>query len=100
MIPGELRLAGELLEPRSGRTLRLRTNAPGLQVYTGNFLAGVPGKDGTVYKKCHSVCLESQAYPNSVNDDHFPSPWVEAGQVYTHTMAYELFFTRPGETVQ
>ena len=81
----------ELREPETGRGLVLSSNAPGLQVYTGNFLEGAPGKGGVVYRKQQSVCLESQTFPNSVNAEAFPSPFVRPGEVYRHRMDVRFF---------
>lgn len=82
--------AAVLYHPQSGRKLKLHTNAPGLQVYTGNFLEGVPGKDAVTYVKQQSICLESQTYPNAVNTPAFPSPLVQPSTTYVHRMTYEL----------
>jgi galactose mutarotase-like enzyme len=94
MLPGQSLMATELFDAASGRGVRLFSNAPGLQVYSGNFLEGAPGKGGTKYKKHQSVCLESQTYPNAVNTPDFPSPWVRLGETYQHSMTYQ-FFVRP-----
>lgn len=90
MLPEPVRAAAELRHEASGRALRLHTNAPGLQVYSGNFLDGVPGKDGATYSKQQSMCLETQTYPNSAKQPLFPSPWVSPGETYRHVMVYEF----------
>ena len=90
-LPGPPRLAAELRHGGAGRGLRVFTTAPGLQLYSGNFLGGVPGKGGLCYGPRQSVCLESQTYPNSVNEPRFPSPWVLPGEVYRHVMRFEFF---------
>lgn len=98
MIPDGVRLAAELCDSKSGRWLHLSTNAPGLQVYTGNFLDGVPGKGGIQYKARQSVCLESQTYPNSTKEPLFPTPWLSPGQTYQHVMLYEFGCCGPVQT--
>lgn len=52
---------------RSGIVMELYTTAPGLQLYTGNFLDGVAGRGGTQYPRRSAVCLEAQQYPDSPN---------------------------------
>lgn len=76
----------------SGRSLRLWTDAPGLQLYTGGFLAGEPGKDGAAYCQYGGVCLETQGWPDAVNrpGTAFPSPTLRPGQQYTHTMVTQF----------
>ncbi|SLN59984.1 Aldose 1-epimerase precursor [Aquimixticola soesokkakensis] len=52
----------------SGRRLELETDQEGLQVYTGNVIAGgIAGKDGLSYRPHDAICLEPQSYPNAVN---------------------------------
>jgi len=89
--PGELRLAARVSEPRTGRTMAVYTTQPGLQFYTGNFLdSSITGKDGTVYRKRHGFCLETQHFPDSPNKPHFPSTRFEPGQRYLHTTVYRF----------
>ena len=56
-----------LTSPDTGITLEVFTTAPGMQLYTGNFLDGVAGKDGVRYPMRSAVCLEAQLYPDSPN---------------------------------
>ena len=66
--PGQLRLAARVVEPTSGRSMGVHTTAPGVQLYSGNFLAGsLTGKGEAVYKKHAGFCLETQAYPDAIN---------------------------------
>ena len=85
----EMTLAARVREPRSGRVLELRTDQPGVQFYTGNFLDGsVTGKGGVVYHKHGGFCLETQHYPDSPNHPHFPSVVLRPGQTYRHRMVH------------
>ena len=57
-------LAASLYDPVSGRGMDLLTDAPGMQLYTGNFLDGtLEGKEGAVYQKCVLVLGTSGAVP-------------------------------------
>jgi aldose 1-epimerase len=49
------------------------TTQPGVQFYTGNMLAGTPGKAGSLYTVHTGFCLETQHFPNSPNIPDFPS---------------------------
>ena len=51
--------------------MEVYTTAPGMQLYTGNFLDGVVGKGGSTYSFRGAVCLETQQYPDSPNH-HWP----------------------------
>lgn len=83
--PGTLRLAARLEEPRSGRIMELWTTAPGLQLYTGNFLDGtIVGKSGRLYRQSDALCLEPQAFPDAPNQKDFPSARLDPGETYRH----------------
>lgn len=62
------------------RTLRVLTDAPGLQVYTGDYL---PLKRG-------GVALEAQNFPDSPHHSHFPGIVLRPGEQYSRTIAWEI----------
>lgn len=79
---GFLKAAATLYEPTSGRCLTVLTSEPGLQVYTGNYL-GRPEKSNPLFFNQHEgICLETQHFPNSPNVMHFPSPTLDAEDVF------------------
>lgn len=51
----------------SGRIMTVETDQPGMQFYTGNFLEGVPSKNGGTYGKQTCFCLETQNWPDAIN---------------------------------
>jgi len=78
-----LSLAADVYEPKTGRTLQVRTTEPGLQFYGGNFLDGtITGKDGRVYRQRYGFCLETQHFPDSPNRPTFPSTTLRPGETY------------------
>jgi len=80
---GGLVLAARVFEPGSGRLLEFLTTEPGLQFYSGNFLDGtIRGKGGRTYGPRVAFCLESQHFPDSPNQPHFPSTVLRPGEVY------------------
>ena len=82
--PGDLILAAEVMDASSGRFLRLSTNQPGVQFYTGNFLDGtIKGKGGKVYGKRSALCLETQHFPDSPNHQNFPTTTLKPGDTMT-----------------
>ena len=90
---GEPPLIAEALGPDSGRLMQVSTTEPGVQLYTGNHLDGVTGKEGAVYNQYHGFCLETQHFPDSVNQPDFPSVILRPGQTYRQTTVYR-FSTR------
>ncbi|GJY09418.1 aldose 1-epimerase [Tanacetum coccineum] len=85
-----LKHAVKLKDPSSSRVLNLWTNAPGIQFYTANNVNGIVGKGGAVYGKHGAVCLETQGFPNAINQTNFPSIVVQPGDKYQHSMLYEF----------
>jgi aldose 1-epimerase len=80
---GGERLAAQVSEPTTGRTLEVWTDQPGVQFYTGSLLDGtVVGKDGRAYQKGDAFCLETQHFPDSPNQPAFPSTVLRPGETY------------------
>lgn len=70
-----------LSAPGTGRTMRITTDCPGLQVYSGNYLR-VVGKGHVPYPARSGVCLETQFPPDCLHHPQWPQSVVPAGQVY------------------
>ncbi len=86
---GVLRPAAELVDPASGRMMTLSITAPGLQLYSGNFLGGAePGKGGRLYRQGDAVCLEPQAWPDTPNRPDFPSARLDPGATWRSSMRF------------
>ncbi|MFH8441324.1 aldose epimerase family protein [Streptomyces sp. NPDC018026] len=72
-----------LRDHASGRTLRIATDQPGLQFYSGNFLDGtLTGTGGSLYRQGDALCLETQHFPDSPNHPSFPSTVLRPGETY------------------
>jgi aldose 1-epimerase len=81
--------AAIVYDPTSGRTLTVKTNQPGVQFYTGNFLDGsIMGKHHLHYPQYSGFCLESQDFPDSPNQPKFPSVVLRPGSVYNNQIEY------------
>lgn len=62
---GKLRYAGRLSAPESP-SMEVFTSLPGIQIYTGNFLDDIKGRNGQI--PLHGgICLETQLFPDSPN---------------------------------
>jgi aldose 1-epimerase len=72
----------------SGLTMACHTTEPGLQLYTGNFLAGVPGKQGACYGRRAGICLETQHFPDAPNHHHFPSTILAPDETFRSETRY------------
>ena len=86
-----LRLAAVVSEPVSGRRMEVYTTEPGVQLYTANFLDGsLTGKRGTVYRQHAGLCLETQHFPNAINEPRFPSVVLRPGQTFRSTTLFKF----------
>ncbi len=83
--PGHVRPCASVYEPTTGRVLTIETDQPAVQLYTGNFLDGIKGRNGATYSKRHAVCLETQHYPDSPNQPAFPSTVLRPGETFEST---------------
>lgn len=86
----KMKLAAIVKSNKSGREMKLYTDAPGVQFYTANSLSNVKGKDGYVYQPQAALCLETQGFPDSVNHPNFPSQIVNPGETYAHHMLFSF----------
>jgi aldose 1-epimerase len=68
--------------------MRVSTDQPGVQFYTGNGLFGQTGKMGATYVKHGSFCLETQNFPDAPNQPSFPSAVLRPGETYRQTCIY------------
>jgi aldose 1-epimerase len=91
---GKLTEAAELYEAGSGRVLKVLTDQPGIQFYSGNFLDGsIKGKGGKPDELHAALCLETQHFPDSPNHPDFPTTELKTGARY-HTVTVYRFSTR------
>ena len=86
-----LELAASVWEPASGRYMEVWSDQPALQFYGGNFFDGsTNGKYGKALKYRESIALETQKYPDTPNNPHFPSTLLNPGETYTHACIYKF----------
>jgi len=79
--------------PGTAIWLECRTDQPGCQFYTGNFIPqdhSLVGKGGSVYRKHGGFCLETQIHPDAINQALFPTPVIRPGQHYKHTTLFKF----------
>ena len=79
-----------LSDDRSGRKMTVFTDLPGVQFYAGNFISPQTGKGGASYGKRCGVCLETQFFPNAVNEPKFKSSVLKAGEHFRSVTKYRF----------
>ncbi|MGV6807418.1 MAG: aldose epimerase family protein [bacterium] len=68
---------------RSGVAMNVRSNQPGVQLYTGQHLENP-------FRKHQGLCLETQNFPDAPNHPDFPSAMLEPGKVYHAKTVFEF----------
>lgn len=72
-----------LTAPSSGRTLTVETDQPGVQVYSGNWLAGAPiNRSGRRYLDYDGIAIEAQGLPDAPNKPGFPQQTLRPVETY------------------
>ena len=79
----KIELAAILVNEEAGRKIEVYTDEPGVQIYTGNNL-------NFKHKKNSGVCLETQHFPNSPNQQNFPSTELLADELYESNTIIKL----------
>ena len=86
-----LRSVASAYHSESGRVLDVYSDLPGLQFYSGNFLDGTLKSKGEGHYELRSgFCLETQYYPDSPNQQNFPSVILKPGDVYNSNTVFKF----------
>lgn len=80
---GTLKQAARLVHPTSGRVLEVKTDTPGMQLYTPRQLA-------PPFVNYGGVCLETQFFPDSPNQSDFPSTILLPGKIFSSETQYNF----------
>ena len=88
---GFLRNAAQAWSLVSGIVMDVETTLPALQLYTANYLdEDLKGKGEAVYGPRHAFCLETQFFPDAVNQPAFPSVILQPGCSYDHKTVFSF----------
>ena len=88
---GELGFTARAYESRSGRIMEVWTTEPGVQFYAGNVLdTTLVGTSGRLYRQSDGLALETQHFPDSPNQPHFPSTVLRPGERFESTTVYRF----------
>ncbi|NJC25785.1 aldose epimerase family protein [Neolewinella antarctica] len=88
---GSLRPFAVLSDPASGRKLFCSTTEPGVQVFTTNFGSGdYTERGGRPLTTHRAICLETQHFPDSPNQENFTTPRLKVGETYRTTTVYRF----------
>lgn len=86
-----LRKVAKATGNKSGVSMEVITNQPGMQLYTGNYMNSENKiKYGFVDKFREAFCLETQHFPDSPNHPYFPTTVLKAGAVFKSVTIYKF----------
>lgn len=88
------RKSAEVYSETSGITMTCYSNMPGVQFYSGNLLTDRKGRNGQSIKWREGLCLETQFFPNSVNEPKFPLFVLKAGKKFQSKTEYRFAMVR------
>lgn len=92
------RVVATLESPRTRTSMLLRSDQPGLQVYTGNFLDGTArSTEGELYRQGDGIALEPQLFPDSPNRSDFASPLLAPGRTYRAALSWQFVGPQPAQ---
>lgn len=87
----KLRKISEVYSNQTRIKMEVFTDLPGLQLYSGNFLDGsLNSKKGKKYINRSGLCLETQAFPNSPNNESFPTTILEPGEKFYSQTSFKF----------
>ena len=87
---GKLVYAGCLSEDASGRTVKVYTTQPGIQLYTGYWIPELTIDGVKKFGSYSGVALETQHYPDSPNHANFPTTELKPGEKLTESTIYQF----------
>ena len=90
---GSLRKAADLYDEVSGRGIETWTTEPALLTYTGRGFTPEKYPDGKYGPLCKfaGMLLETIHFPDSPNQDRFPSTVLRPGDKYYSTTEYRFY---------
>lgn len=90
-VSGQINFAAEVVGDESQIRMEVWTTEPGVQFYTANHLNGSDtGKAGFAYEARTAFCLETQHFPDSPNQNHFPTTTLLANEIFRSRTEYRF----------
>ncbi|WP_179004542.1 aldose epimerase family protein [Winogradskyella forsetii] len=88
---GDMRFVASAYDESSGRFMEILSTEPAIQFYTGNFLDGtLPNPNGGTYAHRTGFCLETQHYPDSPNQEAFPTTVLHPDETYSTKTTFKF----------
>lgn len=75
---------------KSGITMEIFTDMPGMQIDIGNNIKSEKGKQGIVYGKNQGICFQTQYFPNVLNKQEFEIAKVDADKRFCSVTVFKF----------
>jgi aldose 1-epimerase len=85
------RPVGRVVDPSSGRGLEMFATQPGVHFYSGGHMKPMKGRAGRQFPQYGAFALETEAFPDAVNQKGFPSVILRPGETYSEKMKIRFF---------
>lgn len=88
----EIRHRATLYCAETGIEMKVLTNSPCAQIYSGNVMnnANFPFKNGYAQNSHNAVCIETERMPDSMNHKGFTKCTLDVGETYDYTTVYKF----------
>ena len=87
---GQLKTLASAKCPEKNLKLTCKSDLPGMQFYTSNFLGGTPVGDGSHFKTHGAFCFEPGLWPDSPNHEHFPECVIDPDHDFSAIIEYSF----------
>jgi aldose 1-epimerase len=85
------RKVGTVRETSTGRGMEMFATQPGVHFYSGHMMTPMTGRGGKQFPVCGAFALETEAFPDAVNQKGFPSVILRPGETYSEKMKIRFF---------
>ena len=88
----DLSYCAKVVSPQTGIAMDMFTTEPGVHLYTGNWMTGeFEGKYGHRYPIRSAFCLETQHYPDSINNPQYPTVVLRPGETFKSQTLFKFY---------
>jgi len=78
-------------ETSTGRRMEMFATQPGVHFYSGHMMTPMTGRGGKHFPVYGAFALETEAFPDAVNQKGFPSVILRPGETYSEKMKIRFF---------
>ena len=75
---------------KSGITMEIFTDMPGMRIIVENAIKNKMGKQGAVYGKNQGICFQTQYFPNAVNEPEFEIAKLDADKRFSSVTVFKF----------